>query len=125
MEHADQPQLTSSGPTAGAPRPRGKLGFHALFAAAVGIVVGQNAIVSVLQGVSYGGYNFLAVLAVGLVFALCNAASFSELALMIPRAGGLGTYTEVAMGSFPAIVATISGYVVVSMFGLALLIERV
>ncbi len=101
------------------------LGFRALFSGAVGIVVGQNAIVSVLHGVGYGGFDFLVVLGIGFLFALCNAATFSELSLMLPRAGGLSTYTEVALGNFPAIVATFSGYVVVAMFGLSAEIKLV
>lgn len=95
------------------------LGFSTMLAVAVGVVVGQGAIVSVLQGVGFGGTNFIVVLAIGFVIAMCNAASFAELSLMFPRAGGLSTYTEVAIGHFPAIVATFSGYVVVAMFGLS------
>ncbi|SVJ60674.1 putative amino acid/amine transport protein [Klebsiella pneumoniae] len=38
---------------------------------------------------------------------------------MIPRAGSLSSYTEVAIGHFPAILATFSGYVVVAMFALS------
>lgn len=98
---------------------RAVLGFPTMLAVAVGVVVGQGAIVSVLQGVGFGGTDFMVVLAVGFVIAMCNAASFAELSLMFPRAGGLSTYTEVAIGHFPAIVATFSGYVVVAMFGLS------
>jgi amino acid transporter len=104
------------------------LGFPTMLAVAVGTVVGQGAIVSVLQGVGLGGTDFIAVLAVGFVIAMCNAASFAELSLMFPRAGGLSTYTEVAIGHFPAIVATFSGYLVVAMFGLSaevLLVGRI
>ncbi|WP_270828630.1 amino acid permease, partial [Aeromonas sp. Y318-1] len=36
-----------------------------------------------------------------------------------PRAGSLSSYTEVAIGHFPAILATFSGYVVVAMFALS------
>lgn len=50
---------------------------------------------------------------------MCYAASFSELSLMIPRAGSLSTYTEVALGHFPAILSVFSGYVVVAMFALS------
>ncbi|MNJ31675.1 Aromatic amino acid transport protein AroP [compost metagenome] len=58
-------------------------------------------------------------LALAWLLALSYACSFSELALMIPRAGSLSSYTEVAIGQFPAILATFSGYVVVAMFALS------
>lgn len=98
---------------------KGKLGFVTLLAIAVGVVVGQGPIMSVLQGIGFGGTNFILALAIGLVISLCNATTFAELSLMIPRAGMLSTYTEVAIGHFPAIVATFAGYVVVAMFGLS------
>jgi len=95
------------------------LGFVTLVSIAVGVVVGQGAIISVLQGVGLGGTNFLLVLLVGLIIALCNATSFAELALMFPKSSNLSTYTELALGHFPAIFATFSGYVVVAMFGIS------
>lgn len=36
---------------------------------------------------------------------------------MFPRAGTLSTYTEVALGHFPAIVAAFCGYIMVAIFG--------
>lgn len=116
--------INAEAPTSGAPigqrdKFKAVLGFSTLFAVAVGVVVGQGAIVSVLQGVGFGGTDFIVVLAIGFIIAMCNVASFAELSLMFPRAGGLSTYTEVAIGQFPAILATFSGYVVVAMFGLS------
>lgn len=95
------------------------LGIVSLLAVAVGTVVGQGPIVSVLQGIGIGGTGFLVVLLISFGIAICNATTFAELSLMFPCAGGLSTYTEVAIGHFPAMVATFSGYVVVAMFGLS------
>ncbi|WP_230656271.1 APC family permease [Psychrobacter sp. I-STPA10] len=95
------------------------LKFSSLFAIGVGVVVGQGPIVSLLQGVGLGGTDFILVLVIGLIIALCNAFTFAELSLMFPSAGSLSTYTEVAMGHFPAILATMTGYVMLTMFGLS------
>lgn len=95
------------------------LKFGSLLAIAVGLVVGQGPIVSVLQGVGYGGTDFILVLVIGLIIALCNASTFAELSLMFPKAGSLSTYTEMAMGHFPAILATMTGYIMLTMFGLS------
>lgn len=93
-----------------------------LVAIIIGIAISQVALVSMLQSVGYGGgasQGAIAVAyAVAFVLALTYVATFAELALMMPSAGGLSTYTEVAIGHFPALVATFSGYVVVNMFGL-------
>jgi len=72
-----------------------------------------------LQGAGLAGYGFLVPLGIGYMLALSYAFSFSELALMFPRAGTLSTYTEVAIGHFPAILAVFAGYVVVAMFALS------
>jgi len=96
-----------------------KLGLTALLAVAIGLVVSQGVMVLMLQGVGIAGPGFIVPLALAWLLALSYACSFSELALMIPRAGSLSTYTEVAIGQFPAILATFSGYVVVAMFALS------
>lgn len=96
-----------------------KLGFITLLAIAVGVVVGQGPIMSVLQGIGFGGTNFIIALGLGLFISLCNASTFAELSLMMPRAGSLSTYTEVSLGHFLAITATFAGYVVPAMFGLS------
>ena len=95
------------------------LKLSSLFAIGVGVVIGQGPIVSLLQGVGLGGTDFILVLMIGLIIALCNAFTFAELSLMFPSAGSLSTYTEVAMGHFPAILATMTGYVMLTMFGLS------
>lgn len=99
------------------------MGCPSLVAIIVGIAISQVGLVGVLQGIGLlagqpywliGG-AFLAAL----FLAFTYASSFAELALMMPKAGGLSTYTEAAIGHFPALLATYSGYVVVNIFGLS------
>ena len=94
------------------------LGLPSLFAAAVGVVVAQVVFVSILQGVGIGGAGFFVALLIAFILTLCYVFTFSELALMLPKAGSISSYTEVAIGHFPAIVATIAGYVAPAIFGL-------
>lgn len=98
-----------------------KLGLGALLAVAIGLVVSQGVMVLMLQGVGMAGLGFIIPLGLAYILALSYsyACSFSELSLMIPRAGSLSSYTEVAIGQFPAILATFSGYIVVAMFALS------
>ncbi|WP_243409077.1 APC family permease [Kushneria phyllosphaerae] len=98
---------------------RQAIGFKTMIAICVGCVVVQGAMASALMGFGLGGVSFLAAMLVAAFFALCNAMSFSELSLMYPQAGTLATYTQKAIGHFPAIVSVFSGYVVVAMFGLS------
>ena len=95
------------------------LGLPSLFAIAVGVVVAQVVFISVLQGVGYGGSNFFAALVVAFILTLCYVFTFSELALMLPKAGSISSYTEVAIGHMPAIIATISGYLAPAVLGLS------
>ncbi|NWL78698.1 amino acid transporter [Pseudomonas taiwanensis] len=95
------------------------LGLGALLSVAIGLVVSQGVMVLMLQGAGFSGLGFIVPLGLAYLLALSYAFSFSELSLMIPRAGGLSSYTEVALGHFPAILATFSGYVVVAMFALS------
>lgn len=96
------------------------IGFKTLIAICVGCVVVQGAMASALMGFGIGGLSFVAAMGLALLFAFCNAISFSELSLMYPSSSGtLATYTQKAIGHFPAIVSVFAGYVVVAMFGLA------
>ncbi len=88
------------------------LGFPSLFAAGIGLVVAQSCFVSILQGVGSGGASFFIALIIAFILTLCYSATFAELSLMMPKAGGLSTYTLTAIGPFPAIVATICGYII-------------
>lgn len=92
------------------------LGLLTLVAVGVGTVVGQGAAISILQGVGRGGTAFMAALAIAFVLTLCAIYTFTELALLMPKAGGISTYTEVAIGHFPAIVVTLAGYLGLSIF---------
>ncbi|MGE8414431.1 MAG: amino acid permease [Pseudomonas sp.] len=95
------------------------LGLGSLVSVAVGLVVSQGVMVLMLQGAGMAGLGFFIPLLLGYLLALTYALSFSELALLVPRAGSLSSYTEVAIGHFPAILATFSGYMVVAMFALS------
>lgn len=114
-----QDTVSKPAAVATARKKRGALGLKSLLAVAVGLVVSQGVMVIMLQGVGIAGPAFIMPLAIAWVLALCYAASFSELSLMIPRAGSLSAYTEVALGHFPAILSVFSGYVVVAMFALS------
>lgn len=100
---------------------RKTLGATTLAAVIVGVAVSQVALVGVLQGVGVAGQQPLWMIGIAFacayLLAISYALSFSELALMMPSSGGLSTYTEVAIGNFPALLATFSGYVVVNVFG--------
>ncbi len=93
------------------------LGFPALFVIAIGVVTAQSCFVSTLQGAGIGGAHFFIALLVGFVLTLCYVSTYSELSLMMPKAGSISTYTAVAMGHFPAIVASIAGYLAPIIFG--------
>jgi len=95
------------------------LGLTALLATTVGIVVGQGAIISILQTIGLSGYGAFFAIGAAFILTLCYVATFSELSLLMPKAGGISSYTEAAIGHFPAIVAVFSGYVVVPMLGLS------
>lgn len=100
---------------------RKTLGAATLAAVIVGVAVSQVALVGVLQGVGVAGQQSLWMIGIAFacayLLAISYALTFSELALMMPSSGGLSTYTEVAIGNFPALLATFSGYVVVNVFG--------
>lgn len=94
------------------------LGFGALFAAAIGVIVAQIGMVSVLQGVGIAGWGFLVALAIAFALALANAMAYAEMSLMMPSAGSLSSFAEAALGSFPAILLVFAGYITPAIFGL-------
>ncbi len=94
------------------------LSLRSLFAIAVGVVVAQIVFISILQGVGLGGDDFFVALLVAFILTLCYVFTFSELAVMLPKAGSISAYTEVAIGHMPAIIATIAGYLAPALFGL-------
>jgi len=92
------------------------LGLKALIAVGVGLIVSQGIMAQMLMGVGIAGLGFFIPLTIAFLVALTYVASFSELSLMFPKAGGFSTYTKFALGHFPALLGTYSGYVVVAMF---------
>ncbi|GHC23156.1 amino acid APC family transporter [Kushneria pakistanensis] len=97
---------------------RQAIGFKTMIAICVGTVVVQGAMASALLGFGLGGLSFLAAMLVAALLAVCNAMTFSELSLMYPQAGTLATYTQKAIGHFPAIVSVFAGYVMVAIFAI-------
>lgn len=85
--------------------------MSAVFATAIGGAASQTSIVAVLNAAGIGGGAFLIAFFVALILALCYLSSYSELSVMMPKAGSISTYTAVSLGHFPAIVATILGSV--------------
>lgn len=96
----------------------GTLRLPAMVATAVGVVVVQSTMISMLNGAGIGGINFLFAIGFSALLALTYVLSFAELALMLPRAGSVSAYTEAALGPGLAIIATLSGYVAVAMLGI-------
>lgn len=95
----------------------GGLGFRALFAAAIGVIVAQIGMVSVLQGVGIAGWGFLAALAIAYALAMANVLAYAEMSLMMPSAGSLSSFAEAALGNFPAILLVFAGYITPAIFG--------
>lgn len=113
--------MTATSRSCTASPPARSLGATTLAAIIVGVAISQLGLVGVLQSVGIAAH--LPVWLMGLAFlfayllALGYAATFAELSLMMPSSGGLSTYTEVAIGNFPALLATYAGYLVVNIFG--------
>lgn len=92
------------------------LGFPSLFIIAIGLVVSQGSVVSILQGAGIGGGSFFIAILIAYILTLCYIATYSELALMMPKAGSISTYTAVSIGHFPAIIAAVAGYLAAPIF---------
>ncbi|AEF56125.1 APC family permease [Marinomonas posidonica] len=114
---SDITQGVSSAASAAANQSK-KLGLPTMMAICVGLVIVQGAMISALQGIGIGGMAFIAAMITALVLAQFNAMSFAELSLMFPEKGTLATYTQKAIGHFPAIVSVFAGYVVVAILAL-------
>lgn len=93
------------------------LGFAALFAVAIGVIVAQSTIVSLLQATAIGGWGIAGAMAIGWALMMANSATYAELALMMPRATGIGAYIGAGLGPLPAVFAVFAGYVVPALFG--------
>lgn len=95
-----------------------KIGFMTMMAVCVGLVIAQGVMISALQGIGIGGMAFIFAMIIALILAQFNAMSFAELSLMFPQEGTLATYTQKAIGHFPAIVSVFAGYVVVALLAI-------
>ncbi len=95
-----------------------KLGFMTMLAICIGLVIVQGSMITATQGIGLGGTAFIAAMVTAYILAQCNAFTFSELSLMFPQEGTLATYTQKAIGHFPAIISVFSGYVVVAMLAI-------
>ncbi len=80
------------------------------------MVVSQASIVSVLQGAGHGGGTFLIAIFLAFILTVCYISTYSELSLMLPKAGSISTYTAVSIGHFAAIIATLAAYVAPAIF---------
>lgn len=87
------------------------LGFWSLLAVGIGSVAAQSSFVSLLNGAGSGGGSFFIAILFAFLITVCYCFSFLELSLMMPRAGGLGTYASVAAGNFISIGVVLGGYI--------------
>ena len=67
----------------------GALGLSAMVATAVGVVVVQSTMITMLNGAGIGGINFLLAIGFSALLALSYVLSFAELSLMLPRSGSV------------------------------------
>lgn len=92
------------------------LGLTSLFIITIALVVSQTSVVSILQGAGLGGGTFFIAILIAFIITLCYISTYSELALMMPKAGSISTYTAVSIGHFAAIIAALSAYVAPAIF---------
>jgi len=95
---------------------RNTIGFWSCLSVSVGCVVASSTLISLGQGMGLAGAGFVIAMAAAWLLQHFSAQSYSELACMMPHAGGVRTYTRVAFGALPAMVATIAGYVIPNFF---------
>lgn len=95
---------------------RGSIGLWSCIAVSVGCVVASSTLISLGQGMGIAGGGFIIAMGVAWLLQQFSAQSYSELSCMMPHAGGIRTYTRVALGALPAMVATIAGYVIPNFF---------
>ncbi|MDR2122000.1 MAG: APC family permease [Flavobacteriaceae bacterium] len=89
-----------------------KLEFWSCLAVGIGLVVASGTLVNLGQGMGIAGAGFVIAMVCAWILQHFSAQTYSELACMIPAAGGIRSYTRVAMGALPAVVATISGFLI-------------
>ncbi|MFT6928252.1 MAG: amino acid transporter [Psychromonas sp.] len=94
------------------------LGFWSCFSVAVGLVVASSTMVALGQGMGIAGGGFVIAMIAAWILQHFSAQSYAELSCIMPHSGGIRTYTRVAMGALPAVVATILGFVVPNLFAI-------
>ncbi len=92
------------------------MGLPSAVAAACGLVVASTTLVSLGQGFGLGGGGFIWAMVLALVINLFVAFTYAELSGIVPKAGSIDHYTMPALGRFLAMMAVISGYVIVTIF---------
>ena len=92
------------------------LGFWACLSVSMGLVVASSTLVTLGQGMGIAGPGFIIAMVAAWVLQHFSAQSFAELACLMPNAGGIRSYTQVALGALPAMVATIAGYIIPNLF---------
>ena len=92
------------------------LGFWSCLSVSMGLVVASSTLVTLGQGMGIAGAGFIIAMAAAWILQHFSAQSFAELSCMMPHAGGLRSYTRVAIGILPAMVATIAGYIIPNLF---------
>ncbi|MBB5321945.1 amino acid transporter [Marinobacter oulmenensis] len=117
MSNIAKSHSTSFSSTSRISRPL-KMGLLTMMAISIGMVIVQGAMISATQGIGIGGMSFIAAMVVALIIAQFNAMSFAELSLMFPQEGTLATYTQKAIGHFPAILVVFAGYVMVALLAM-------
>lgn len=92
------------------------LGFISCLSISMGLVVASSTLVTLGQGMGIAGTGFVIAMFCAWILQHFSAQSFAELSCMMPHAGGLRSYTRVALGALPAMVATIAGYLIPNFF---------
>ena len=93
---------------------RRDVGLFPAICTAVGIVVSSSALFMLGSGFASGGPAFVIAMIIAAITNLLVAFSFSELAGMLPAAGGVNHYTLPAMGPTMGIFSVLSGYFMVA-----------
>lgn len=95
---------------------KNKLGLTSAISVSLGLLIATNILVSLCQGVGFGGRGFIIALGIAFILNLFVCCTFSELNAFMPVTGGLAQYTLPALGPFVGIITVLSGYVVCNIF---------
>jgi amino acid transporter len=96
-----------------------KLGLPSAICVCVGLIVASSCLLSLGQGMGLGGKWFILSICIVAVLNICVALSFTELHDLMPGIeGGLGQYTQAALGSLISIISNTSAYIFVNLLAL-------